>query len=312
MRTAQDITFDVAGQKVYFDCPEGRPTSVTSAAVFLWDVSDDDTAESAIGTPSVETGPATTIDAASGYGQTDARVLNVTATTDFAIDRSYLVTSADGAKEWFDCVEIDSGNSVIARHPFHNAFTASDTVQSTRIQATIDSTWVADETNLDESAGPNPSYRIRWVYVVGGVTYVADSYFNLVRYVGKHGVRPQDIEVMLPGWLDTLPSDHRHTQGRALLDEAYRGVKLDLRKIDLAAASLAESEVVDELVRYKVVALGEYVKLLSSGGSAEAVAVSRQQYQEQLDALLRIVSRVPVRTTTGAATPTIATGLTVR
>lgn len=313
MRTQQDVLFGITGQTIYLDAPEGRPSSVTSCSVFRWDVPDDDTAESAVATPAVETGPSTTIDAASGYGQSDARILNVTATTSGVVDRTYLVTSADGAKEWFTVAEIDSGNSFTARHPLHNAYASADTVQSTRMTAAVDATWVADETNLiGEDVGANPMYRVRWVYVVGGVTYVADSYFNLVRYASKHGVRPQDIEAMLPGWLDTLPSDHRNSQGRVLIDEAYRAVKLDVRKIDLAASGIAESEVVDELVRYKAVALGEYCKLLAGGGDAQAVLVSRQQYQDQLDGLLRIVSRVPIRDTTGAATPVTAIGLSRR
>jgi len=313
MRTVQDIVFGVTGQTLYFDAPEGRPSSVTSVAIFRWDVSDDDTAESAAGSGSVETGPSTTIDAASGWGQTDPRVLYVTATTNAVIGRTYLVTGADGFKEWFTVAEIDSANSLTAQHPLHNAYAASDTVQSTRIQATVDSTWVADETNLTtDVVGPNPMYRVRWVYVVNSVTYVADSYFNLVRYVGAHGVRPQDIEAMLPGWLDSLPADHRNTQGRALIDEAYRGVKLDVRKIDLAASGLAESEVVDELVRYKMVALGEYAKFLAGGSSADAVQLSRKTYQEQLDSLLRIVSRVPVRNETGAATAIVAGSISRR
>lgn len=313
MRLVQDVVFDVEGQKVYFDCPEGRPSSVTSADVHLWDVSDDDYAETAIGTPGVETGPNTTIDAASGWGQSDARILNVAATTDFAVDRSYLVTGADGFKEWFDCAEIDSGNSVTARHPLHNTYAAADTVQSTRIQATIDPTWIADEGNITtDDVGPNPMYRVRWVYVVSGVTYVADTYFNVVRYAGRHGVMPQDIEVMSPGWLDHLPTDHRNTQGRALIDDAYRAVKLDVRKLDLAAANLAESEVIDELVRYKTVASVQYAKLMSGGGTIDAAQMSRQQYQEQLDSLLRIVSRVPVRDNTGAATPIASVGLSRR
>jgi hypothetical protein len=313
MRTVQDVTFGVTSQLVYFDAPEGRASSVTSASVFIWDVSDDDTAESAIGSPSVETNPNTTIDAASGWGQTDPRILNVTATTGMTADRTFLVTGADGFKEWFDVAEIDSGNSVTARHPLHNAYASADTVQSTRLQATIDSTWVADESNLlGDDIGPNPHYRIRWVYVVGGVTYVADSYFNLVRYAARHGVRPQDIEAMLPGWLDDLPTDHRNTQGRALIDEAYRAVRFDIRKIDLAAANIAESEVIDELVRYKAIALRAYTGLLRGGGSAEAMQASRLQYQDQLDSLLRIVSRVPVRDSTGAATPVIAIGLSRR
>jgi hypothetical protein len=304
MRIVQDVSFDVTGQSIYFDAPEGRPSSVTSASVYLWDVPDDDIAETAIGTPTVETSPATTVDAASGYGQSDPRLVNVAATTGFAVDRSYLVTGADGFKEWFDCAEIDSGNSVTARHPLHNTYATADTVQSTRITAAIDSTWVADLTNItSEDVGPNPMYRVRWVYVVAGVTYVADTYFNLVRYPARHGVLPADVEATQPGWLDRLPSDHRNDQGRRLINEAHRSVTLDLHQVDLAMSSIAESSIVDELVRLKTVALGESARFYDGSGSAEMVQFAKAEYAQRLDALLRIASRVPVRAESGAATP---------
>lgn len=313
MRHTQDIIFGITGQTLYFDCPEGRPSSVTSVEVWPWDVDDDQLEEAAIGAGSVETNPSTTIDAASGYGQTDARILNVTATTGFTVGRSYLVTSADGAKEWFEVGEVDSGNYVIARHPLHNAYAASDTVQSTRIQATIDSTWVADETNLlGDQTGPNPGYRVRWVYVVGGTTYVADTYFSLVRYGERHGVLPSDIEAMIPGWLDRLPTDHRNDQGRRLIDDAYRGVSIDLHQIDLAASSIASSVVIDELVRYKAVELCEVARAYEGASDSGRVQLATVRYKERLDSLLRIVSRVPVRTEGGAATPTIAVGFSRR
>ncbi len=39
-------------------------------------------------------------------------------------------------------------------------YASGDTFQSTRIQATVDSTWVADETNITtDDVGPNPMYR---------------------------------------------------------------------------------------------------------------------------------------------------------
>jgi hypothetical protein len=315
MRSVQDIYFDVTSQLVYLDATEGRPTSVTSVDVYPWDASDEQTPEDAVGSGSVETSPSTTIDAASGYGQTDPRKLNVTATTGFVVGRSYLVTSADGLYEWFTCSEIDPGNYVIAAHPLHNAYASADTVQSTRIQATIDSTWVADSSNLTaDEVGPNPMYRVRWVYVVGGVTHVADSYFNLVRYAGRHGVLPQDIEDMYPGWLDRLPTDHRNDQGRRLIADAYRGVKIDLHQIDMTASAVAESEVVDELVRYKAIELGESAKFLGGGSGVdpERAKLAAQRYTQRLDSLLRIVARVPVRDETGAATPVIAVGLTRR
>lgn len=310
MRTVQDIAFDVTGQKVYFDCPEGRPSAVTSATVYLWDSSDTGTGESAIGSASVETDPNTTTDAAAGSGQTDRTLIPVTATTGMAADRQYLITDASGLREWFDVASFASGVSVTAKHPLHNAYASGATVQSTRIQATIDSTWVADEGNLSD--GPNPGYRIRWEYVVGGVTYVADSYFNLVRYVGAHGVRPQDVEATNPGWIDRLPTDHQSDQGRRLINEAYRAVKLDLHAIDMDDAAVAESEIVDELTRYKAVALGEWSRVLAGGGSETAYDIARKAYQERLDSLIRIATKVPVRESSGAAQPAVSLGLTRR
>ncbi len=313
MRTVQDITYDVTGQLLTFDCPEGRPSSVTSCDVFRWDVADDDVAESAAGSPSVETNPNTTIDAASGYGQANPLVLNVAATTGFEVGRTYLVTSATGLREWFDVNAIASGVSVTARHPLHNAYASADTVQSTRIQATVDATWVADEQNLTtDIVGPNPMYRVRWVYIVAGVTCVADTYFNLVRYAGRHGVTGQDVEAMLPGWLDLLPTDHRVDQGRKLIDNAYREVKIDLHQVDLAASSVAESEVIDELVRYRAVELGEWARFLSSGGDQSRAIAAAQRYQTRLDSIIRIVTRVPVRTKDGGATAMASVGLTRR
>jgi hypothetical protein len=311
MRNAQDILFSVASQSLYLDCPEGRPSSVTSVSIFPWDASDDSDSEwSATGT--VESNPNTTIDAASGYGQTDARVLRVDATTGFATGRTYLVTSADGAKEWFDVVEIDSGVSVTARHPLHNAYATADTVVSTRITCAVSDAWAADEANLRDDAGPNPHYRVRWVYVVSGVTYVADTYFNLVRYAGKHGVRPQDIESLATGWLDRLPTDHRGNQGRTLIDDAYRAVKLQLHAIWTDDAMVANTEAIDELTRYKAIELGEFARILAGSGDTTAYQVARDAYQQHFDALKRITDKLPTRDTTGAATVRQAVGLTRR
>jgi hypothetical protein len=311
MRTVLDILFDVSGQSLYHDCAEGRPSSVTSVEVFPWDASDDHDSEwSAIG--AVETNPNTTLDAAAGVGQSDPRLLPVTATTGFAVDRSYLVTSADGFKEWFDVAEIDSGVSVTARHPLHNTYASADTVQSTRITASVDNTWAADLTNLRD-AGPNAAYRVRWVYVVGGVTYVADTYFNLVRYAGKHGVRPQDVDDIVPQWMDSLPTDHRSGQGRALIDDAYTAVKLDLHGIWSDDAMVANSEVIDELTRYKTIELGEFAKVIANPNLSDtAYRLAAQAYQSRFDSLKRITDKTPTRDVDGTASQRTAIGLSRR
>jgi hypothetical protein len=312
MRTVADIVFGLASQKIFHDATEGRPSAVTSVSVFRWDVSDDDTAESAIGAGSVESDPATTLDAAA---TANTRSIPLTATTGIVAERRYLVTHiTTGVKEWVEVDGITSADSVTVKHPIHNDYASGSTFQSTRIQATVDSTWIADETNLTgDDVGPNPQYRVRWVYVVSGVTYVADTYFNVVRYAARHGVQPQDIESLIPGWMDSLPSDHRIDQGRKLLDDAYREVRVDMHQIDLSASSIAESEIVDELVRLKVIESGEWARYLAnSGGDTTRYELARKKYQERLESLAKIVSRVPVRDSTGAATAVTAPGLTRR
>jgi hypothetical protein len=185
-------------------------------------------------------------------------------------------------------------------------------VQTTRITAALDDAWLADEDNLDDSSGPNPAYRVRWVYTVAGITFVADSYFSLVRYAGKHGVRPQDIEALVPGWLDRLPTDHFRDQGRRLIDRAHQEVKADLHQIWTDDAMIANSEIVDLLVSYKTVEMGEMARSYSGSGSRDAYETARLAYHSRFDQLAKITSKVPIRTTDGGATHVAALPLTRR
>jgi hypothetical protein len=156
-------------------------------------------------------------------------------------------------------------------------------------------------------------YRVRWVYVVGGVTSVADTYFNLVRYGARHGVTPLDVNSMLSAWLDSLPPDYRNDQGRKLIDEAYRAVRVDLHAIDLDDSSIAESEILDDLVRHRTVERFEWMRFLSSPNVDQSKHLAaRNEYQERLDSLVRLAAKIPVRDNTGAATRIVPLGLSVR
>ncbi len=310
MRTVQDIAYGVTGQTLVFDAPEGRPSSVTSVSVFRWNQSDDDTAESAIGSGSVETNPNTTLDATMTI---DAPTfVPLTATTGIETGRAYLVTGPDGEREVVEVAEIDSGASVTAKHPLFNMFETASTFQSTRMTATVDSTWVADETNIDDSSGPNPMFRVRWVYVVSSKTYVADTYFNLVRYTARHGVTPQNIDDLHPGWLDRLPTDHRSDQGRRLIEEAYRAVKIDLHQIDVDDTDVAEAEIMDDLVRYKTIEIGEWSRMLTTDIDSSRYQVARDMYMSRLNSLVRLTTKVPIRDGDAVAQPKIALGITQR
>jgi hypothetical protein len=311
VKAEQDILFGVASQTLWLDAPEGRPSSVTSASVFEATDGDASTAESATtGVASVETNPNTTLDATSGAGQTDPKVVNLTATTGCSVGRRYLITGASGSKEWVEVASISSGASITARHPLLGAFASADTFQSTRMSITVDTTWCSDSANL--STGTAPRYRVRWVYVVSSVTYVRDTYFDLVRYAGDHNVDPIDIDRLSPGWMDRLPVDHRTDQGRALIDDAYAAVRLDLAAVDVNDASVADQAIVDELVRRKAVAMTELSRFLSGADRQAQLEAARLDYSSTLDAFVRVVRRAPTRSDSGGSSVGVATQLTTR
>lgn len=285
----QDITFGETGQTLVWDAPEGRPSSVTGVTVYQATTGDTGSTESATtGSASVETNPNTTLDASAGFSQTNPRLIPITATTGAAIGRSYLVTAADGFKEWIEVAEIDSGVSVTARNPLAGNYASADTFQSTRISIAIDSTWVADQSNLDRALTARPGYRIRWEYVVSSITYVHDSYFDLVRYAGGHSVLPAHLDAMYPGYTDYLPTHHRTDQGIRLLDEAYQQVRWDLAASDVDDSSIRD---VDFLNRAVMLRFGV---ILAEEGETEKLELRDKRYREFIDRLFRVTTKVDV------------------
>lgn len=305
----QDIEYNVTGQSLVWDCPEGRPSAVTSATVYSISTGDDGTAETATtGIAAVETNPNTTIDAATGFGQSNPRVVYVAATTGFAVGRDYLITSADGAKEWFRCVEIDSGVSVTAAYPLQNAFASADTVQSTRISISVLDAFIQDVNNVSDDMDPNPSYRVRWQYTVGGVEYVHDGYFDVVRYTSGHSVSPADMEAFVPNWQHNLPTYHQHDQGRRLIDEAFNQVRWDLHESDKADEMLRSADGIDELVKHRAWVQLELAQLQAGQGDTTGLDLALRMYRSRLDQLVRVVSRLPESTSTSGAATIVPAG----
>jgi hypothetical protein len=248
-----DILFGVLSQSLTFDAPEGRPSSVTSSTVYENSSGDDSTAEvCTTGSAAVETSPTTTFSATAAAGQ---RTCRLTATTGCAVGRVYLATNATGETERVEVTAISSGAHVVARQPLANDFASGDSFVSTRIAHAIDSTWVAATTNLSGAFDPNPRYRWRIVYVVGGVTCVRDVYFDLVRYAGRHDVTPQDVDRRARGWIERVSTDDRDDQGRAVIDEAYQVVKFDLYNLSTPDQAIRNRELLNELVLLQAVVL---------------------------------------------------------
>lgn len=253
-----DILYNVTGQSLVFDCPEGRPSSVTSSTVYLNSYGDDDDTEAATtGSAAVETSPNTTFDANSGDGQTDPRLCALAATTGIAKNRRYLATDTTGEKEWVEVIAIASADTVLARFNLRNAYVSGDTFVSTRVAHAIDATWVADKTNISPS-DPNPHYRWRLEYVVDSVTYVANIFFDLVRASGTTTVTGQDVDGAYPrmGWIHNLQPEDQEDGGDRIIREAYRQVKLKMSTAGRADEAARNREVIDDLVIHRAAELG--------------------------------------------------------
>ena len=90
----QDVTFNVTGQSLFLDVPEGRPSSVTSVQVRHWYEGDDQTVQWTVSDQAVDS-VNTIFDAASGVSETDPRKLNLNATTGIVKGRTYLATDVE-------------------------------------------------------------------------------------------------------------------------------------------------------------------------------------------------------------------------
>ena len=253
-----DIVYNVTGQSLRFDAPEGRPSSVTTSAVYENNLGDDSTAETITdgASAAVETSPDTTFDANSGTSSADPRVCNVAATTGITPGRRFLVTNAALETEWVDIITVVSGASCTARNNLRNDYVSADTLESTRITHAIDATWVAAKTNISAN-GPEPRYRWRLEYVVASVTYVHDVYFDLVRYAGTTSVTGLDVDRAYPwlGWMNRLSSEDQEDGGSRVIDEAYRQVKMKLAMAGKADEGARNREVMEDLVVHRAAML---------------------------------------------------------
>jgi len=296
----QDLIYNVTGQELIFDCPEGRPSSVTSVAVYPMRTGDDGTAEVATTGSGAVDAVNTTFDAQSAENQ---RTCHLTATTDIVRGRTYLATNAAlGETEWVTVSGISSAAHIISMEPLRNTFESADTFVGCRISISVDSTWVAASNNISDDTNPTPGYRVRWTYVVDSVTYVHDAYANLVRYPFNHSVTPTDMLQVIPNWLDRLPTYHREDQGSRLIDEAFREVRDDIFLSGHAAEMIRDQPTIDRLVVRKA------VEILERMGTSEAMQIyAADQYNRLMDGSIRVVTRVAESTgTSGAGVDTVA------
>lgn len=285
MTEVVDIRFGDTAAKLTLDCPQGVPSSVTSVTVYEDIAEDTGTVESALGAASLEN-VSTTFDAASGYSQSDPTKCSLTATTSLVRGRRYVATNAYGESEWIEIERIASADAVYSRTPLTIDFASGDTFASPRIQATFDSTWIADTNNLSNPRDPRPRYRAAWLYTVGGVVYRTAVYFNVTRYPFVLTVNAQDVDRLSRGWLARLPSDDWRNAGEAVIKEAERQVRFLLWGRELSASAQRNNDVINELIRLQAVVLVHRQAFEHGGVPRDVMDESDRRFYQTFETLI--------------------------
>ncbi len=242
MRSTTNIIYGVTGQTLELRALEGRPSSGTISVFF--DYAGDDQTPLWTATASVDT-VNTTLVATSGAGQADPTLITLSP-TGIVTTRKYLL-SETSRSEWISPVTIGT-SSINARHLLKNTYTTAATFVSTTMTATVDASFVANLLYISDQKDPNPSYRVRWSYVVGGVTYIAYSFFDIARAIIGPQVDIDDLEARAPGLTDALPTDYATEQGRPLIAAAWQSVRAKLASLKIDTDALRNDEILDELV----------------------------------------------------------------
>lgn len=247
-----DLTYNVTGQTFEIRSLVGRPTAATFRVFNDYD-SDDATTYEFSGTATVDS-VSTTVDVASGQGQTDPQRLNVASTSGMTLERKYLVTE-NGRSEWVQPIEIVSNDYIRCRYPLQYGYTTAATVVSTTAIATVDSTWVADLNNVSDPRDPNPAYRVRWELTIGSATVVAFSFLDLVRAKITHGIDADDINGRAPGFVDQMPLEYRTDNAASLIDSSFRALKAKLAAHALDVDAIRNDDLLNELALLKCLAI---------------------------------------------------------
>jgi len=255
VRTAAALLYNVTGQTLLLRVPQGRPSSATFG-VYRNYAGDDDTTEFS-GSATVDT-VNTTVNAASGASQADPQKVSLASTTGVVLGRKYLL-SENSVQEWVEPVEIRA-SYIRVRHPLLNDYSTAAAFVSTWLSAAVDSTFIQTLGKVSDLSDLAPDYRVRWTIVVSGVTYIAHSYFDVVRAEVRHDVDIDDINARAPGLRDSLPVEYQVEDGRPLIDAAFRAVRAHFRAINIDVLALRDNEALDELVILRA------LRVLAEGG----------------------------------------------
>ena len=280
----QEIVFQRAGQSLHYDPPEGRPSGTPTIAVF----------RAGTGNREAATVGACWIDAMSTTLWTPAiagmSTLLLADGTGVERGRRYQLSNDEGDHEWIE-VSAVSGAQVTTRRPILFYYPARSALVGCRISVAVDPAWAADPSKLSDQPDPGEpahlGYRLHWAYTVDGVALAGVSFADLVRQAALDLVTPADVDERFPGWLASLPREHRENQGADLILEAVAAVKLDALGSRHAMRRIRDVAVLRELVMLRASLITIEHNILFGRASALDLSVAERRYRTRHAELLR-------------------------
>lgn len=226
MNTRAALDFGLTGQVVEFYPPEaleGVPSAPT-VKLYRADQSNDDTPEQ---TPA-GTVDATTIltNAASGFFNhaVSRRRVFLASVAGLVVGRRYLLQNLVGQREVVTIVKIDA-TSIDVELDLGHDYPIGSSLIGIRITWTVDATWIADETNINDAREP---YRVLWQYTIG-TSRRQWQLLDVTRFPARSGLTVNDLADHIP---DIVYQDEAPGMGstfQRVISAGWRRLSRDLR-----------------------------------------------------------------------------------
>jgi hypothetical protein len=165
-------------------------------------------------------GAATTVAAASGLGQSDRRLITLTAITSLKYLGNYIVRNAALQQEAVQLISVPSSKICSTAEPLRYAYAAADVFEDPEVSYTALATTTVN-------SGVN--FRARFTGTMADATVeVRDVVFDVVKHKIYPPIDATNLSQHDPMLLEMVPHSERGTDWATMLDAAWNSVYQDL------------------------------------------------------------------------------------
>jgi hypothetical protein len=212
--------------------------------------------------------------------------------------RLYRIANTQAQVELVKATKVVSADYIETEGDLQYDYGSGDALRGVYCTFTIDSTFIADKTKLNDPLSP---YRVLWSYTLNSISRKHTTYFDVVRQAKQHGVNHFDL---MEAWPDLWAQQPESTRGQAwanFLDAAVDRVHLDLKTRSIDPNQVRDAEVIDELIRQAAYMLLAQAGITPQGRDTEQFVQERMQMYGT-DLQNAVQSMLVSQNTTGANT----------